>query len=65
VTDFCCPGPDFGFNVMRPLWTATVDLHATAQPTEHTETFAVASDPAHAGKENWTGTVTITITGAW
>ena len=63
VTDFSCPGPDFGFNVMRPLWTATVDLHATAQPTEHTETFAVASDPAHSGKENWTGTVT--ITGTW
>jgi hypothetical protein len=58
-----CPGPDFGFNVMRPLWTATIDLHATARPTEHTETFTVASDPTHAAKENWTGTVT--ITGSW
>jgi hypothetical protein len=58
-----CAPPDFGRYDPGTLWTATVSLHATGNPSEHTQTFNVTSDPSHLGYESWDGTVT--LTGNW
>ena len=61
-----CVAPDFGntdLNYNNHLWEAHVTLQATGSQTEHTQEFAVASDPSHAEHENWTGTVK--VTGIW
>lgn len=58
-----CPTPDFGRYHPDTLWTATVQLKATSDPGEHTQTFNVTSDPSHLGYESWDGTVT--LTGNW
>jgi hypothetical protein len=40
-----------------------VTLTATGNPNSKTQSFPIASDPAHSSYENWAGAVT--LTGIW
>jgi hypothetical protein len=59
----CFPPPPFGRYHPDTLWQGTVTLTATGNPNSKTQSFPIASDPAHSSYENWAGTVT--LTGVW